>query len=68
MTQLNDFGVTVKKRLIDIGKNQAWLIDEGKSRSGKYMDNSYLNRLMTSKATSSPMVETIKEILEIGEF
>lgn len=65
MVQLNDFGVCVKKRLIDLNQNQAWLIDSVKRETGKYMDNSYLNKLMTGKATSEPMVMAIKKILEI---
>ena len=66
MLQLNDFGVTVKKRLIDMGKNQTWLIGAVQRETGMYIDHSYLNRLMTDRATSAPMCKTIYQILGIA--
>jgi len=67
MAQLIDFGITVKKRLIDLNKNQNWLIGEVR-KTGAFIDSSYLNKLMTGKATSAPMVKTIKGILGIAEI
>jgi len=67
MVQLNDFGVNVKKRLIDLGQNQNWLIERVKEKTGMFFDSAYLQKLMTGKATSAPMVKTIYDILGIGE-
>lgn len=64
MVQLNDFGVAVKKRLIDLNRNQAWLIEQVRtSEAGKFFDSAYLQKLMTGRATSAPMVEVIRGVL-----
>lgn len=43
---LSDFGKAVKIRLIEIGKDQTWLIEQVKERTGDYFDTSYLSRLL----------------------
>lgn len=64
MVQLNDFGIAVKKRLIDLNRNQAWLIEQVRaSEAGRYFDSAYLQKLMTGRATSAPMVKKIRRIL-----
>lgn len=64
MVQLNDFGIAVKKRLIDLNRNQAWLIEQVRAgEAGKYFDSAYLQKLMTGRATSAPMVKEIQRIL-----
>ena len=65
MIALSDFGVAVKKRLVDLNRTQKWLVDEVQSRTGKYFDNGYLQKLMTGRATSEPMRSVICEILDI---
>lgn len=65
MAKLNEFGIKVKHRLIDLGEPQNWLIAEVRKRTGKFMNSSYLSRLMTGKASSEPMKRTICEILGI---
>ena len=65
--QLTDFGAAVKKRLVELNESQSWLVQEVHERTGKYFDSAYLQKLMTGKATSAPIVETIREILDIKE-
>lgn len=65
MVQLNDFGVAVKKRLIDLGQTQTWLIRQVRETSGMFLDNGYLQKLMTGRAVSAPMMRVIAEILEL---
>ena len=42
----SDFGKAVKIRLIEIGKDQTWLIEQVKERTGDYFDTSYLSKLL----------------------
>lgn len=49
MAKLNEFGIKVKHRLIDLEEPQTWLIEEVRKRTGKYMDSGYLSKLMTGK-------------------
>lgn len=65
MAKLNEFGIKVKHRLIDLEEPQTWLIEEVKKKTGKYMDSGYLAKLMTGKISSEPMKKTICEILGI---
>lgn len=47
--KVSDWGKAVKIRLIEIDKNQEWLIKEVIKRTGDYFDSSYLHRLLTGK-------------------
>lgn len=67
MVELNDFGKAVKKRLVDLNQNQAWLVREVGEKTGKYIDNAYLQKLMTGRATSEPMTTAIFETLGLEE-
>lgn len=42
----SDFGKAVKIRLIELEKDQNWLIEQVKERTGDYFDSSYLHRLL----------------------
>lgn len=58
------FGKEVKHRLIELDRNQAWLIEEIRTRTGKYCDSSLLNRIFRGEVAGS-VKEAICEILEI---
>lgn len=49
MAKTTDFGKAVKIRLVELDKNQEWLIEQVKERTGDFFDSSYLHRLMTGK-------------------
>jgi len=66
MNTSNDFGKLVKHRLIDIGKNQAWLIEQVRERTGMYCDSSLCNRIYHGE-TAGKVKSAICEILEIKE-
>lgn len=67
LVQLTDFGMSVKMRLLEKNKTQKWLIEEVKSKTGKFFDSGYLQRLMTGKASSASMTVAIKEILGLED-
>ena len=65
MTQLSEFGKTVRIKLIELNKSQAWLIEEVSRKTGLYFDTSYMHKIQTGKKCTPKIVEAIKEILEI---
>ena len=65
MAQVTAFGKQVKKRLVDIDKNQSWLIDEVRKRTGLFVDSGYLWRILTGARHAPRVTEAICEILNI---
>lgn len=60
-----DYGKAIKKRLIELDKNQVWLIQQVRDETGMYFDDSYLWRIMYGKVKTPSMVEAINTILGI---
>lgn len=67
MAQLTGFGKAVKKKLIDIERQQIWLINEVRNRTGLYFDDSYLYKIFVGKNSNPKIVQAIREILELPE-
>lgn len=67
MAQFTAFGKEVKKRLVDIDRQQAWLIREVRTNTGLYFDDSYLYKILTGKLATPKIVQAIREILELPE-
>lgn len=65
MTQVTVFGKDIKKRLLDIDRNQAWLIQEVGERTGLYFDSSYMHKILTGKLATPKIVQAIKDILNL---
>ena len=60
MSKLCNFGKEIKKRLVDIDKNQEWLITEVRADTGLYFDTGYLHKILVGR-----IVASISKILEI---
>lgn len=67
MAQLTAFGKDVMHRLIDLDRRQAWLCEEIASRTGLYMDSSYMNKILTGQKSTPKIVAAIREILGMEE-
>ena len=64
--QFTEFGKSVCITLIRKGKTQTWLIDEiKKNNPERFIDSSLLNKILTGRAESQPLVNEIKAILKI---
>lgn len=70
----SDFGKAVRIRLIELNKDQNWLIDQVRERTGDYFDSSYLHRLLAGKLSGETgyrgkpgKVEIIRDILGLSE-
>ncbi len=62
-----DFMKAVKYRLIDLGKNQKWLENEVRKKTGLFVDSSYLNKIFKGKRQAPRIVTAIREILDIRD-
>ena len=74
MAVTSDFGKAVKIRLIELDKDQNWLIEQVKERTGDYFDSSYLFRLLSGRTPGETgrngkpgKADVIREILGIKE-
>ena len=66
----SDFGKAVRIRLVELNKDQNWLIEQVKESTGDYFDSSYLHRLLAGKLSGETgyngkpgKAEVIREIL-----
>ena len=64
-SKFTDFGLTVKMELIKQGKEQKWLEEEVAKRTGLFVDNSYVYKILTGQRNAPKIVEAICEILNI---
>jgi hypothetical protein len=50
-----------------MGKEQKWLEEAVSEKTGLFMDNGYMYKILTGKRNAPKVVEAIREILNIGE-
>ena len=67
MAKVCEFGKKVKKKLIDIVRNQDWLITEVQKDTDKYFDSSYLYKILTGSLSTPSIITSICKILDIEE-
>lgn len=67
MAKLCDFGKEIKKRLVDIDKNQEWLIARVRDDTGLYFDSSYLYKVLVGNIATPSILASICKILGINE-
>ena len=61
----NDFQKAVKHRLVDLEKSNKWLCEEVTKKCGRYCDNSTLRRCISGKTKKSPIIDAIRETLDL---
>ena len=66
-TKFSDFGLTVKIKLLQIGRPQKWLEEKVSEKTGLFVDNSYMYKILTGQRKSPKIVAAICEILSIEE-
>lgn len=64
-SKFSDFGLCVKTELLRRGKEQKWLETEVSARTGLYVDNSYMYKVLTGQRNAPKVVAAIREILSI---
>ena len=65
-SKFSDFGLCVKTKLLHMGKDQKWLEEEVTSRTGLYVDNGYIYKILTGRRNAPRIVSAIREILDIS--
>lgn len=66
-SKFTDWGLQVRMVLLSNGKNLKWLEEEVANRTGLFVDNSYLYKVLTGKRNAPKIVSAINEILDIKE-
>lgn len=65
MSKFSDFGLCVKTELLRRGKEQKWLEEAVTEKTGLFVDNGYLYKILTGQRNAPKIVEAICEILNI---
>lgn len=65
LSKFSDFGLCVKTKLLQIGKDQKWLIEAVAEKTGLFVDNSYMYKILTGQRNAPKIVAAICEILSI---
>ena len=66
-SKFSDFGLCVKTELLRRGKEQKWLEEMVKEKTGLYMDSGYMWKILTGQRNAPNVVAAICEILNIQE-
>lgn len=65
MAQITAFGKEVKKRLVDIDCNQAWLVENVRKETGQFFDGGYLQKILTGQHNAPKIVQAIRTVLDL---
>jgi hypothetical protein len=66
-SKFSDFGLTVKTKLLQLGKGQKWLEERVTEATGLYVDSGYMYKILTGQRSAPKIVAAIREILEMGD-
>lgn len=64
-SKFTDFGLCVKTKLLQIGKDQMWLVKAVSEKTGLYVDSSYMYKILTGQRNAPKVVGAICEILNL---
>ena len=64
-SKFSDFGLCVKTELLRTGKEQKWLEEAVAEKTGLYVDNGYMYKILTGQRNAPKIVDAICEILNI---
>lgn len=62
-----DFSKQVKIRLIEMDKNQKWLVERVGEETGLFCDGGYLWKVLNGERNAPRIVAAIRNILELPE-
>lgn len=65
LSKFTDFGLCIKTKLLQIGKDQKWLETAVAEKTGLYVDSSYMYKILTGQRNAPRIVNAICEILNI---
>lgn len=65
LSKFTDFGLRVKTELLRTGKDQKWLEEVVTEKTGLFVDNGYMYKILTGQRNAPKIVTAISEILNI---
>lgn len=66
-SKFSDFGLCVKTELLRTGRTQKWLEETVAEKTGLFVDNGYMQKILTGQRNAPKIVAAIREILNIQE-
>lgn len=66
-SKFTDFGLCVKTKLLQMGKEQKWLEEAVTEKTGLFVDNGYMYKILTGQRNAPRIVAAICEVLNIRE-
>ena len=66
-SKFTDFGLCVKTELLRQGKDQKWLEEAVSEKTGLFVDNGYMYKILTGQRNAPKIVDAICEIMKIPE-
>lgn len=66
-SKFTDFGLCVKVKLLRMGKDQKWLAEVVSEKTGLFVDNGYMYKILTGQRNAPKIVAAICEELNIQE-
>ncbi len=67
MSKFSNFGLCVKTELLRMGKTQKWLEEAVAEKTGLFVDNGYMHKILTGQRNAPKIIAAICEILSIKE-
>ena len=67
-SKFTDFGLCVKTELLRRGKEQKWLEEAVSEKTGLFVDNGYMYKVLTGQRNAPKIVAAIREILNLPEM
>lgn len=64
-SKFSDFGLCVKTKLLQMGKEQKWLEEAVTEKTGLYVDRGYMYKILTGQRNAPKIVTAIMQILEL---
>lgn len=64
-SKFTDFGLCIKTELLRLGKDQKWLEQSVSEKTGLFVDNGYMYKILTGQRKAPKVVDAICEILNI---
>ena len=65
LSKFSDFGLCVKTKLLQMGRDQKWLEKEVADKTGLFVDGGYMYKILTGRRNAPKIVAAICEILSI---
>ena len=66
-SKFTDFGLCVKTKLLQMGMDQKQLEAAVSEKTGLFVDNGYMYKILTGQRNAPKIVDAIREILSIKE-